>query len=331
MRLLGRRALGHAGERRPHLAGDAENENVAGNAGEVGDQLRRRLGHEVFERRDAVEAVGQALGAHAAFSGNAGAMRPFGAAGIGRMAAKSMSAATAKPGQASEPSASRPLLDAQPGGAAGPVVEVRVRAGEGRLLALRRERHAVDEMMAVALHVGQPQQRHQRQVLLHAHPRQRGEVLGRHEISLRACLGVELGDARGVEDRFVESLAVLAGDAAVAEPQRRRERGQLAVELVDDQRLQAWPAPRPSLAECLGALDRLLDEQRGRDQPRQRRRLAHAPPQLGDALDAVVLLVAVERRQVVAGVAVEHGGDLGQAAQVRRDVAADLQLVVAVP
>ena len=77
--------------------------------------------------------------------------------------------------------------------------------------------------MAVALDMGQPQQRHQRQVLLHAHPRQGGEVLSRHEILGSAGFRVELGDAGGIENGFVEALAVLGGNAAVAEPQRRGE------------------------------------------------------------------------------------------------------------
>ena len=112
--LVGRRPLGHARERRPHLAGDAEHEDVAVDAGEVGDQLRRRLGHEVLERGDALEAVGQARRAVMRLSrGRPARGAPVGAAGIGRMAAKSMSAATAKPGQASEPSASRAAVDAQ--------------------------------------------------------------------------------------------------------------------------------------------------------------------------------------------------------------------------
>ncbi len=107
--LLRCRPFGQARQRRPHLAGNAEDENVAGKRRKVGDQLRRRLGHEIFERGDALEAVGQVRRAHAAFSGKAGVRRPAGAAGIGRMAAKSMSAATAKPGQASEPSEICPL------------------------------------------------------------------------------------------------------------------------------------------------------------------------------------------------------------------------------
>ena len=45
----------------------------------------------------------------------------------------------------------------------------------------------------------------------------------------------------------------------------------------------------------------------------------------------VVLLVAVERCPVVAGVAVEHGGDLGKPREVRLDVAGDFQLVVPAP
>ena len=111
----------------------------------------------------------------------------------------------------------------------------------------------------------EPQQRHQRQILLHADAGQRGEVFGRHEVFRGAGLRVQLGDARGVEDRLVKTLAVLAGDAAVAERERRRERRQLAVGLIDDERLQ--PRQRVDrLLERRGALDGLLDEERGRDQ-----------------------------------------------------------------
>ena len=113
--LARRRALGHARQRRPHLAGDAEHEDVAGETGEVGDQLRRRLAQEVLERGNGLRSgrAGAAERLMLAFSGCAGAMRPGGAAGIGRMAAKSMSAATAKPGQASDAERQPPSVDAQ--------------------------------------------------------------------------------------------------------------------------------------------------------------------------------------------------------------------------
>ena len=102
-------ALGQAGQRRSHLACRTEDQDVPRHAREIVHQRRRRLGHEVFERGDALEPLRQMLGAHAAFSGLAGAIRPCGGVRMGCRAAKSMSAATAKPGQPSEPSWSRPL------------------------------------------------------------------------------------------------------------------------------------------------------------------------------------------------------------------------------
>src|SRR5262249_25046614 len=55
-------------------------------------------------------------------------------------------------------------------------VQVGVCAGKLRLLGLGRERHAIDEVMAVALDVCQSQQRCQRQVLLQADAGKRGQV-----------------------------------------------------------------------------------------------------------------------------------------------------------
>ena len=59
---------------------------------------------------------------------------------------------------------------------------------EGHLLALRGEAHAVDEMVGVALDMGHAQQRHQRQVLLHADAGPGREILGRHEVARRPSL-----------------------------------------------------------------------------------------------------------------------------------------------
>src|SRR5262249_13367085 len=69
--------------------------------------------------------------------------------------------------------------------------------------------------------------------------------------------------------------------------------------------------------------------QRRSHQPGQRRRLAHPLPKLGNAVDVVVLLVAIKRGAVVADLAVEDRGDAGQALEVGRDIPAHLQLVVA--
>ncbi len=65
-------------------------------------------------------------------------------------------------------------------------------------------------------------------------------------------------------------------------------------------------------------------------QSRARRGSPHALPEFEHALDVVVLLVAVERRLVVAFDSVEHGCDPRQPVHVRSDVAGDLELEPAV-
>ena len=56
---LGRRALGHARQRRAHLAADAEHDDVAIDARQVGHEPGRGLAHEVFEGFDVGEALRQ--------------------------------------------------------------------------------------------------------------------------------------------------------------------------------------------------------------------------------------------------------------------------------
>ena len=48
-------ALGHAQKRRPHLAADTENQDVAGRARQVGGERGRRARHELFQRRHIFE------------------------------------------------------------------------------------------------------------------------------------------------------------------------------------------------------------------------------------------------------------------------------------
>ena len=86
-----------------------------------------------------------------------------------------------------------------------------MRRDKGLLLGFRREAHAVDEMMGIALDMGQAEQRHQRQVLLDADAGPGREILGRHEMA-----GAQPGDTGGIEDRLVEALAVLARHAGIA-------------------------------------------------------------------------------------------------------------------
>ena len=57
-----RGALRQPRERRPHLAADAEHDDVAGDAREIRDERRRGRRHHVLEVLDALESVGQGHG-----------------------------------------------------------------------------------------------------------------------------------------------------------------------------------------------------------------------------------------------------------------------------
>ena len=56
------------------------------------------------------------------------------------------------------------------------------------------------------------------------------------------------------------------------------------------------------------------------------RRSLHAPPQIEQRVEIVILLVAVERDMVGPGDAVQHGRDLDQPLQIGVDHAAHLEL-----
>ena len=60
--LARRRALGETRQRRPDLAADAQNDEIARNFCEVGGERRRRRGHHVFEVIDVAKAIGQGGG-----------------------------------------------------------------------------------------------------------------------------------------------------------------------------------------------------------------------------------------------------------------------------
>ena len=75
----------------------------------------------------------------------------------------------------------------------------------------------------------------------------------------------------------------------------------------------------------------LLDERDTVRELRERRRLGDRAPERDHVLDVRILLVAVERRRVAAGNALEHRRDRAQALEVGRKIAADLELEPAVP
>ena len=117
-----------------------------------------------------------------------------------------------------------PIFDAQPDPTGRALVEIGVRPRECRLLTFGGRGHAVDEMVAIAFDVGQASSETSARSCCTLHSSLRREVFARHEVIFRADLAIQLGDARGVQHRFIQALAALARDTAVAERQRRRER-----------------------------------------------------------------------------------------------------------
>src|SRR5947208_12466257 len=95
---------------------------------------------------------------------------------------------------------------------------------EGALLVARRAGHAIDVVVPVAFDVWNAEQRQQREVLLHCQAGGRGQVFARDEEWPRASSFVPCRAAQRVDERFVQSLAALARDAAVASLPRTRER-----------------------------------------------------------------------------------------------------------
>ena len=87
-------------------------------------------------------------------------------------------------------------------------------------------------MMPVALDVRHAEERHERQVLLHAQARLGGEVLGGHEVTPAG--GIPVRTARRIQDGLVEPLAHLARDAEVPERPGGGKAPELRVGLVDD-------------------------------------------------------------------------------------------------
>src|SRR6266550_2503875 len=107
------------------------------------------------------------------------------------------------------------VMDGEANLAAVAGVEARMRAQEGLRLGRRRVGKSVDIVMAVALSVTDADQRAEREVLLHGEPGLTGQVLAGDEIF--SALRAPLGGAGGVDDRFVDALARLRRDTAIAE------------------------------------------------------------------------------------------------------------------
>ena len=204
-----------------------------------------------------------------------------------------------------------------------------MRRQKAGLLGRGKAGHAVHIMVAVAFDMLDADQIDQCEVLLQRKACLNGQVFAGHEIARRTGLDVPLRASRGIENGFVQPLAALAGDAAVAEAAGSREGAEFVVGFVDDDRLDARQR-RHVVIERMGAGDRLFDEQNARDQPLQERRILHPAPQFEQRRDIIVLFVAVKRDEVRPSQAIENGGNLGQSGQIGVEVAANLELEIAV-
>ena len=214
------------------------------------------------------------------------------------------------------------VVDREPDLAAVADIEIGM-AGEKRLrLGGRRIAKTVDIMMAVALGMGDADQRAEREILLHRQSRLAGQVLAGDETLLAAS--APLGRAGCVDDRLVDALAGFRGNAAIAERPRHRERVIGIVGLVDDE-----VAPRQRAERRLArdvARHRLLDiEELLRDRPQ--RSVALEPiDQRAQRSKIGILFVGVERDAVVMGQRGELPADAGQAIRVMRGSPLSLSL-----
>src|SRR6478735_9707722 len=95
-------------------------------------------------------------------------------------------------------------------------IEIGMGGKKGFRLGRRRVAKTVDIMMAVALGVGDAEQRAKRQILLHAKAGLAGQILAGDESLV--TFGAPFGGAGGVDDGFVDALAGFRRDAAIAEP-----------------------------------------------------------------------------------------------------------------
>ena len=140
-------------------------------------------------------------------------------------------------------------------------------AGEKRLrFGGRRIAKAIDIMVAVALGMGDADQRAEREILLHGQSRLAGQVLAGDEAFFAAC--APFGRARRVDHRLVDALAGFRGDAAIAERPRHRERVVGIVGLVDDEIAPRQRAERRLTGDV--ARHRLFDiQQLLRDRPQR--------------------------------------------------------------
>src|SRR4051812_7167800 len=123
-------------------------------------------------------------------------------------------------------------MDREPDVVAVADVKVGMRRKESLRFRVRRTGKTIDIMMAVAFGMGNADQRAERQILLHAETGLTGEILAGDEKFFAAR--APFCRAHRIEDRLVDTLAGLRGNAAIAKRSGGRERVIGVVGLVND-------------------------------------------------------------------------------------------------
>ena len=216
-------------------------------------------------------------------------------------------------------------MDGEANLAARGAVQIRMRCEKRLRLGGGRVAKAVDIMMAVALGMGDADQRAERKILLHGKARLAGEVLAGDE-EFRAARA-PFRRAGRIDDRLVDALAGFRGDAAIAERARHREGVVGIVGFVDDEIAAAEPVKRRLPGNI--ARHRLLDIQKlGRD--RLQRGITVEPVnQRAQRGEIGVLLVGVERDLVFIRQRGEFAADADQARGVVFRITVELELEIA--
>ena len=198
-----------------------------------------------------------------------------------------------------------------------------MRGGEGRLLGRGGARHAADIVMAVALPLAEAEQGDQGEVLLQAEAGLGGQVFGRQERPAAPD-----PNAQRIDQRAQHPFAGLAADAAIAERAGPDEGVLVRIAFVDDHR---QPVGQRSQRRIQGRRpgDGLFEIAGAGDQPLQPGFGGETVQHFDGRGGIGELLVAVQGHPVV-GQPVEHGGDGLEAVDIRRRVAAELELEVAV-
>src|SRR6516164_2016417 len=217
------------------------------------------------------------------------------------------------------------IIDGKPHSAGVSRIEVRMGSEKGIRFLFGRFPEAIDIMVAVALHVGHPNQGAQSKVLLHGYSGLAVDVFAGNE-ELVALLAPLRGAGR-IEDRFVDSFARFGGYAAVAERACRRKRAIGVVGFIDDEVECRERAKRYGAGDI--ARHWLLDIEKPACNRLKRGIVAKEIHEILQRREIRILLVGIKRHASVVGKLCERFSDADQACGIGVRIAGKLELEIA--